>query len=141
MNWGYKIALLYSSFVILILTMVFMSFKHEVNLVAPDYYRQELGFQSEIDKRQNVLNLGKDIEITQEGGYLQLRFPFADVEGEIYLIRPTGARDDLRLPIGTDEHGMQVIPLETLAKGVWRIKIDWQAKETAYLSEQKLELK
>ncbi|MCK5210529.1 MAG: FixH family protein, partial [Cyclobacteriaceae bacterium] len=38
MNWGWKIVVLYSAFVIMTLSMVFFFMRQKVDLVADDYY-------------------------------------------------------------------------------------------------------
>ena len=48
-NWGTKIGLFYSSFVLFILGMIFLSSQEQYDLVTEDYYAAEINFQSTID--------------------------------------------------------------------------------------------
>ena len=49
MNWGQKIILAYLTFIILLVVMAYQSFNTKVDLVAKDYYRQELAYQERIE--------------------------------------------------------------------------------------------
>ncbi|NJL13400.1 MAG: hypothetical protein HC913_10615 [Microscillaceae bacterium] len=94
MNWGYRVTILYLSFVAFMLTMVYMSFQYEVNLVAKDYYKQEMAYQKEIDKMKNVQALeGKvGLEYQKEGQMLRLSLPGGASDGEILFFGPAMAK-------------------------------------------------
>ena len=57
MNWGNKIILAFTLFVIFLGVLVYRSVNNNVQLVAPDYYEQELTYQHEIDKLKNEKEL------------------------------------------------------------------------------------
>ncbi len=59
MNWGVRITILYSSFVLFMSTMVYMCTRQHFDLVAPDYYAQELQYQKVIDGTNNTKNFEK----------------------------------------------------------------------------------
>ncbi len=55
MSWGNKIAIAYSLFVVLMITLVTMCIKQkDIFLVSDDYYKQEIEFQDRIDKNNNL---------------------------------------------------------------------------------------
>ena len=54
MSWGTKIAFLYLSFATMIGVMVYKSVTQSVDLVAPNYYEQELKYQDKIDGINNL---------------------------------------------------------------------------------------
>lgn len=143
MNWGYRITLIYIAFMALILTMVIMSFQHDVNLVAKDYYKQEIAYQQEIDKISNTQKLAKEPEFRfqEEDQTLIVLFPNSDVEGVLTLYRPSDARQDQKFALSLDATGCQYIPARNLQSGLWRIKLDWQSDGLAYYLEKKLQVK
>ncbi len=144
MNWGYRIALTYIAFVTLILTMVVMSFQYDVNLVAKDYYKQEIAYQQEIDKISNTQNLRQEPEFRfkPEASALQVQFPHhEEVQGMLTLYRPSDARKDQKYPLTLDQEGNLYIPSKGLQAGLWRIKLDWQADGLAYYLEKKMRVK
>ncbi|MBI3232811.1 MAG: FixH family protein [Bacteroidetes bacterium] len=53
MNWGYKILILYASFVIMIIFMVFKASNTKFDLVSDKYYQDELNYQQLIDASSN----------------------------------------------------------------------------------------
>ena len=61
MNWGWKIVVVYSGFVVMTLGMVFYFMGHKVDLVAKDYYKQEIEYQDQIDKITNAKSLDEPI--------------------------------------------------------------------------------
>ena len=61
MNWGTKITLVYVGFVMLIVSLVFISATNKSELVAADYYEQELKFQDRIDAVKNEQELAVTI--------------------------------------------------------------------------------
>ena len=58
MNWGYKILLVYAVFIAGILFLVYKASSQKMDLVTPDYYEQELKYQSQINatERANALS-------------------------------------------------------------------------------------
>ena len=63
MSWGWKIVVLYGLFVMMTLSMVFYFMGHDVDLVAKDYYRQEIEYQDQIDKIENARSLKEPIDL------------------------------------------------------------------------------
>ena len=58
MNWGNKIAIAYSSFVIFMVILVISCVKQNgIFLVSEDYYKQEIQYQDRIDNISNTRQL------------------------------------------------------------------------------------
>jgi hypothetical protein len=139
MNWGYRIALTYILFVIFMLTMVFSSFRYEVNLVAKDYYKQEIAYESEINKMRNVNALKTKfvVKYNAQNEVLDLQMPVKQGEGEVHLFRPADDKLDLKMPLAMDAEGRQAIPIRHLKAGLWRIKINWLSGDKNYYVSEK----
>ncbi|MCS6820768.1 MAG: FixH family protein [Microscillaceae bacterium] len=139
MNWGYKIMFVYLGFVAFILTLVFFSYSINIDLVAKDYYKQELAYEKEIDKIRNTQALSHQPELSYhaENHALILTLNNRADKGSILLFRPSDKRKDIQIPLVLDNQGRQVIPLQTLAQGLWRIKVDWTLGNKGYFLEQK----
>jgi len=140
MNWGHKIALVFTAFVGLMVFMVYQSFQVNVDLVAEDYYQQELQYQQKIDKINNTKKLAQRLSFLQEDKQLIVQFPdlFPELEGEISLFRPSDARFDVTTKITLDENHRQSISTTELAKGYYKVKVDWKDSEQAYYHEESL---
>ena len=145
MNWGWKIALAYIAFVALTLFMVFNSMQHDVNLVADDYYRQDLEYQQQIDRIQNTKGLSQPVHIALKGKELSLQMP-ADidhfgVEGVVHMFRPSDFKMDRTIPIKLTDDRNQVIPLDDFAGGLWKVKVTWKSNGLEYFKEDNIVLR
>jgi hypothetical protein len=140
MNWGYRVAFLYIAFVVFMLGMVFSAFRYNVNLVAQDYYKKEIAYESEMNKirNTNALKVKPTFYFQKESKGVMLKMPFQEVQGEIHLYRPTDNREDIKLTLSPDNQGQQFIPIQNLSTGFWRIKLDWQGQNKKYLTEEKI---
>lgn len=144
MSWGWRIFVLYTLFVAMTLGMVLYMSRFEVNLVAKDYYRQEIGYQAQIDKMKNVSALSEapDVALDPDSRTLIVKFPpehgGAELKGSITLFRPSDSRMDRHLPVQIGADGKQIISVDGLAKGLWRVKVDWQADGLEFYFEDKV---
>ena len=144
MNWGYRIVVAYLVFVLILGVMAYKSFSTKVNLVAPDYYRQELAYQQQIDKIVNTAALEQPvtIELIAEDEMMEVTFP-ADLEGltgTITLYRPSNAQMDRVWVLQTDEQNQQRIPVGELPRGLWKVKLEWQAQDKPYYQQKNIYL-
>lgn len=140
MNWGYKVAIMYTSFVIMMLVLVGMSVKQSFDLVSDDYYSQQIDYQSRINKINNTQKLQEPLRVvvSDAENSIAIQYPkaFDNVSGKILLYRPTNAKSDILLDVTTNENNKQQINTTSLEKGMWRLKIDWKANETEYYNEE-----
>ncbi|NJN27244.1 MAG: FixH family protein [Cyclobacteriaceae bacterium] len=146
MNWGWKIVLLYGLFVIMTLTMVVFFMRQQVDLVADDYYKQEIAYQGQMDKLTNANNLKESLEINYaaERKAITVQFPEkhigASLKGNIQLYRPSNADEDQLVEVKPSENGEQLISVSGLSRGLWKIKISWTAHGEEYYNEKTLTL-
>jgi len=141
-NWGYRVAFLYIGFATLIIYIVTRSMNEKVELVAADYYAQELKYQDKIEStnRSNNLETPVSIELNDRG--ITVKFPDEmegkKITGSILLFRPSDSSLDKTIPINPDTNREQLIPATQLAKGMYRIKIEYQLNETKYYTEKQI---
>jgi hypothetical protein len=142
MNWGYKIALVYGGFAAFMVGMVVLCVRQtDIHLVSPDYYKEEIAYQDQIDNLSNARHLKERLQCryVAQRQLLQLHFPASpDRSGEILFFRPSDARKDLKIAILTDAQGNQAIPVGQLNKGLWKVKIRWQTGQKEYFEEETL---
>ena len=144
MNWGYRIVLAYLVFMVILGVMAYKSFNSKVNLVAQDYYRQELAYQEQIDKMANAANLKQPLtmELVSQNNYLEITFPphQQDLKGTVTLYRPSNAQMDRVWKLKVNDQHQQSIPLNSLARGLWKVKIEWQAEGKSYYQQKNIYL-
>lgn len=141
-NWGKGIFVLYSGFVLLILSMVVYVSSHNYDLVASDYYERELAFQQQLDKikRADALPTPLVWSYSRPGRHIAISFPVdsgvADLTGTIRLFRPSDASLDVSLPIDADSAGVCRLDVSRLASGLWKMQIDWTSGSVQYYREE-----
>ena len=137
-NWGIKIALLYLSFVSLIVVMVSMSMHQKVDLVSKDYYEEELKFQEKINKSNRANELKEPLSWEVKQGALLLKFPgqFLNqkINGTVFFFRPSDAALDKTVPLSTDSLLLN-IPTTQLKRGVYKMQINWKSGKEEYYNE------
>jgi hypothetical protein len=141
-SWGTGIVI---AFVIFmggtISTAVYLMNKN-VNLVTEDYYDQEIKYQQQIDRMERTSQLGNKQIVSFDGSIVRINIPksvlSSRLTGEIYFYRPSDSKSDIKIPLITDTSGVQVIPVERLEKGLWKIKVSWLSKGKDYFSEDRI---
>ncbi len=142
MNWGYRIVVAYLLFMGILGVLAVKSFRSKVNLVAPDYYRQELAYQQQIDKIANAASLKQPvtIEVLDEIHTLTITFPASHLglTGQVTLYRPSNAALDRIWKLAPNNENQQLIPLQELANGLWKVKVEWQVKDKSYYQQKNI---
>ena len=142
MNWGYRIALLYAAFVVLIGFFVVRSMGEKIDLVSDDYYADELKYQDKIDNIQRTENLDQQLQVlkTQEG--IVLKFPESmkteQIQGNVLLFRPSKQALDRNFNLAPDYQNRQLIPWKMLVRGAYRLKVDYTYLGATYYFEREL---
>lgn len=135
MNWGHKIAAVYIGFALFMVFLVVMAFQQNVDLVADDYYAQEIAYQTRIDHVQNAKAKNYMVSAEQDEEKLTLRFPVAATNVKVQLFRPSDEGMDLHAASETS-----IIELTFLRKdlsaGKYLAKVEWQAEGESYYEEK-----
>ncbi len=145
MNWGWKIVIVYSLFAVATLSTAMYFMGQEVDLVAEDYYKQEMEYQVQIDKMTNAKALPQPLDIfySSSDKEVQLNFPLdqiKDLEGTVDFYRPSDAGDDVSFNLKPSKTGKQIIPVGNLRHGYWKVKVSWKVGNAEYFHEKRLNL-
>ena len=139
MNFGVKITILYLSFVALILTMVFMCFGQDVELVSSDYYSQEIKFQDKINAINNEKKLEESIQHSINNEKIVLTIDSVllskDFEGTINFFRPSDSSKDFKLKMKF-ANNEQVVSCKKLVHGAYKLQLSWISNKTNYFKEE-----
>ena len=115
--------------------------RHQEDLVKPNYYDEELRYQSRIEatSRARQQNAVPQISFDNASRAVVLRFPppaaINSATGTVTLYRPSNAALDRTIPLATGADGVQTIPAAALAAGNWRIKIEWTCAGKDFYAE------
>ena len=139
MNWGVKIVIAFISFVAIIISMVVISMRQNINLVAQDYYVQEIAYQKQMDRVKNHLNLGQDgleINLNPTSNFLEIEFDRSTTpKGTVHFFRPSDAKLDRSYPLVLS-NGRQTFNKANFTKGLWKIKVNWMEAGKEYYYEK-----
>lgn len=144
MNWGYKIVLSFIVYAAIIFTMVFISINQDVNLVADDYYKQEIAYEDQITRMKNSQSLENppQIRIDRELAQISVSFPLDLTriveDGSIHLYRPSDASQDLVFGLRLNNEGYQHISMANKSRGLWKVKLSWTGSGGKEYYEEKV---
>jgi hypothetical protein len=143
-NWGTKLILVFGFFIAAMAGLVVMSMRQKIQMVAKDYYKDELKYQQVINATVLANQLSTTVEIIKQDGYMLVQLP-AEMKGE--LIKGTllfycasDAAKDRELLLQTNTSAQQFIPLSLFLPGNYTLKIAWMHKDKQYYTEQSLSL-
>ncbi|HEY6627110.1 MAG TPA: FixH family protein [Ignavibacteriaceae bacterium] len=138
-SWGTGIVIGIIVFVVISISMTVIFMTQDVDLVADKYYENSLQYQIEIDKQSRTKSLDEQVKINFSGEVITISVPTnylnKDISGEIFFYRPSNPKLDFALPFQLIE-GSQIIPVERLEKGFWRIKLNWTMDGNGYYNER-----
>lgn len=138
-NWGWRIALLYSSFVCFMIFLGYKASNIKVDLVTKNYYEEEMKYQDHINKVKltDSLQQRPDWKVANDG--VLLRFPGdgskTDLEGKVYFYCPADETKDFTYPFKTLAGQDLTIQSGKLKKGNYRMEVEWTQGKTGYFTE------
>jgi hypothetical protein len=139
MNWGYKIAIGFSIFCVGIICVTVYFMMQKVDVVTENYYDKELKYQDQIDKVTRTRALKETVEFTNTGKELVIKFPNVPDNNRskdfISLYRPSDNTKDVKIPVLTDTSRTQIVSIEHLVKGYWKVQINWTSVGSEYYYE------
>lgn len=138
LHWGHGIAIFLSLFVLTLIYVLVSSMRIDHHLVADDYYKEDLAYQSQyakVEKQKASDNLSIDYDAA--GGVVSLLFDSGaqSISGKAHFYRPSDANLDFEVTLSDAQKDIDV---SKLASGKWLVKVDWVQDQTAYYKEETL---
>lgn len=141
-NWGTGILITIIVFMMITLGTVFTFMNEKVDLVTDNYYEKELKYQWQIDKLNRTHDLGMQVDIQLSINEIVLTFPDSinagEINGNVFLYRPSDSKYDSKLPVKINENGQMIISTDKLIKGFWKVKVEWSVNNDSFFSENSL---
>jgi hypothetical protein len=138
MSWGYRITLLFTSFVVFMLFMVYKCTQQNYELVAPDYYAKEIAFETQIQRQKNALTLAEKPNYEITDNQLVLHIPTTVQNGTINFFRPSNSALDFEETIQLDSLQKQELVLSKFKKGLYQMQLNWNDGTKDYYIEEKI---
>lgn len=138
MNFGYKVAIGYSSFVIMMIGLVIFCFQQDFHLESEDYYEKEINFSTEITATQNFKSLGGDLEVVSKK-VLEIHFPDSlnadTLDVRLILKRPDNDVFDRDLAFNRATSPI-TIPYDSLILGIYNMEFGFEKNNEPYLRKK-----
>ncbi|WNJ16108.1 FixH family protein [Pontibacter sp. G13] len=138
MNWGWKIAIFYCGFVVLILSLVVGSLRQDFHMVSDSYYAEEGLYSERLAQKQAAQSLDTPMEMafSPRDRQLQLTFPNSALvdKGTVTFYRASDARLDQEIALNTAKH--QTVATDQLIPGRWEVKVYWESNGQAFFDEK-----
>lgn len=137
-TWGHGIILALGSFMafILFLILVFPIGKQNADLVAHNYYDEELVYQDVIDSKNRANALEEKPVYQQNGHGILIAFPKERVVDnknvDFVLFRTDDSNLDLKRSDKLDTHNNLNIPAKVLVPGSYTLKLKWEENKKSY---------
>lgn len=139
MNWGKGIVLSFMVFAGFLAVMVTIMMREDIGLVSKQYYKDDLQFQQQYERKQNTENLElKPLVSVENRTYLKIYFPSVSyVEaGEVTLFRPSSDKLDQQFKLKASADSIQVFNLKPLQPGAYRVKMEWKTEGKEFYLEK-----
>ncbi len=136
-SWAYGIVVVIVLFMAYIIFLVVKTYQMKVDLVSEDYYEQELNYQTQLSKMNNVSEM-EMVNWKLMGEEMLFHFPIPKdtIIGTIEFFRPSDSSLDKKMMISVDKEGRQYLPIKNLTSGLYRVKIDWTDNSKSYYMEE-----
>lgn len=143
LNWGHKIAIVYTLFAGFMVFMVILSFQEDHELVTEDYYNQEKMVQTRINGNANLNASPFELDILSSEGSISLAFKGLGeaelAEGRVTLYKPDNSTLDESHPLILDEKAeMHILPKGT--NGLYRVSVSFEIDGASYFKTQDISL-
>ncbi len=144
-NWGTGIVIafvLFISFILFFIIKASTQDKYDFDLVSKEYYKDEINYQTDIDKLNNAKDLDLQLTIEKSTKGIEIKFPPSyiteNIDGNVSLYRPSNQGLDFDIPFVLSERTTLLIPDNKLVGGRWDIKLSWSKNKKDYLIKKQL---
>ncbi len=135
LNWGHKIIITFFFFFLIMGTLIYKSVNTDFQLVAEDYYADEIAYQDKIE----AVNNGKKLDafIQQQGASLVVQVKEVEFSnGVVYFYRSSDKALDFKIDLKLNEQSQQIINTSAMKKGKWEVRVSFLHNEELHLIEE-----
>ena len=142
--WPVSIVAFFTVAIIGCATFIVFCSRHPADLVAADYYEQEVRYQKQIDGLQRAQKSADSLVVTydQVARSILVSLPpdqrSDGISGTIQLYRPSAVNLDRQLKLEPDAAGVQRIDAAPLSPGLWKVRVSWTAGNRDFYLDQKI---
>jgi hypothetical protein len=118
--------------------------RHPADLVAADYYEQEVRYQAQINRSHNAGQNVRPASIAYDRASKSIIVALPPnpthepLAGNIHLYRPSAINLDRQLQLEPNSDGVQTIDATSLAPGLWKVRVSWKVANEEYFIDEKV---
>jgi hypothetical protein len=139
-HWGAGLVTAFLVFAAGVVVMVMISMNREVDLVAEDYYQQELKHEQQIQRTRRATAFGDSLHVRMVGTSLLCTLPAVfspdSTKGTVTFYRPANRKQDFVVPLLLTTGNTQSVDVKNLERGLWRVKVRWTYRQEDYFKEE-----
>jgi hypothetical protein len=132
LNWGWRIAIVYTFFAVSTMGFVVFAMSENVELVRKDYYEESLRYDATFASTERGNAIFEQVTVNESEAGLEVRLPAAHVKvdsASVNLYRAENSSLDRRYKIeGNAVH----IPQSALKAGNYQAQIEWRFDDQWY---------
>ncbi len=140
--WGIGVIIAFGIFILFSFGRLYIVANEKIDLVAENYYEKEIHYQEHIDAVQRTKELNSKIKISSNEGKISIQFPEEiaknSIAGKIFFYRPSNQQQDFSIPLQLNSAYTQIIDVNSMEKGKWKIQLRWLWNGQEYYHEQKV---
>lgn len=117
---------------------------HPTELVAPDYYEQEVRYQAQLDRMQHAQSLNEAASVAYDLARQRIVITLphthagTNTTGDIRLYRPSAAGLDQQFKLEPDAAGVQSLDAANLRPGLWKVRVLWSSSGREFFIDKRL---
>lgn len=142
--WPVGLVLAFILFISGTVALIVLSSRQRSDLVTPDYYEQEVRFQSRIDQLNRAQLFQAQIAVTFDAARQAIRIELPPAHarrsphGSIHLYRPSAANLDRQVALQLDADGTQWVDAADLRPGLWKVRVQWRVDDEDFFVDETL---
>jgi hypothetical protein len=139
--WPTAIIAFFIVFATFLATFVVWALGQKQDLVAPNYYEQEIRYQAQLDRVNRTQAQAEQTTVRFDAvkNCIVISLPVAQslvTNGRIQFYRPSSAKLDYEVPLATNVAGVQTLDAKAMAAGLWKVRVQWSVNGKEYFFDQ-----
>jgi nitrogen fixation protein FixH len=142
--WPVAITIFFACVIPACVGLVIFCSRHPADLVAADYYEQEVRYQGQIDRLQHAQQRAQLASVAYNATSKQITIslptdvPLTNVMGTITLYRPAAMNQDRTFKFEPGANGVQNLDASGLVTGLWKVRVSWTIGQEDYFLDQEV---
>lgn len=140
--WPVGIVAFFVCFITVTVGLIVFLSSQGMDLVTPDYYEQEVRYQSQHERIDRTQTLTKQISVSHDASTqrILITLPASHAQqscrGDIQLYRPSDAGLDRHIKLDMGAQGTQALDARGLQPGLWKVRVTWKSGGQEFFTDQ-----